>query len=371
MISIIPYEDLETYAVQSWLDEKARDGWQLKRFYGRYARFERSEPRETRYRLDILTAEKYDNEDELLQAYREQGWEYVCDYAAHRFRLFRSDDPNAIELHTDPEVFRRAMRSSMRSSILALVLFAIFLLIQLFGRGGLLSLLSGDAMLQLLTGNMLYYLLAVFFLILFWVLFLVISLGAVSRAGRDLQEGYAGKRPSARRCQVRHLLLLLLMCFVVIFTITAKYTGEAAYPVVSPEEEMILPRWEDLAPEEYHAATDQLSEESRYESRLRIERTSPFAVSIECQREYDHTGQKYYAVDRYRMRSDALANLVYSLLCERDHASPLDENVSFGQRDDAQYLILQSGDTIIWVSYQGEVDLRQAQELYQNVLNED
>ena len=366
MILLVPYDCIETFAVQEWLDDQAKNGWQLKRLRSLTASFTKSEPRSTRYRLDPLTAEKYD--DEILEAYAEQGWNYVCDSGGHRFRVFRSDDPDVPELHTDHEVLRRAMRGGIIGNAVGLAVFVLLMLYLLFRPNGWLVVFFMDSpLLQILTDNTLYLILGMLFLLLFWVLYGVVFLGAARRAYRDLNQGYAGKRPSVLRCQFRLLVLFVLLLGVVIMGFVK--TGQSADHFRSPENGMPLPGWEDVAPEEYRLSMESLEPQEWMMDRFVFDSHSPFAESIERQREKGKTNGLFYDADCYRMKSDTLAEKVFSLLCEKYQASAFSDDAAFGVKYDSQNLIMRSENTVIWISYNGEADLMQAQPLYAAVLN--
>lgn len=108
-ICFVPYENFEVYAIQDWLDSQAVKGYRLERFRFGFAVFRRTQPSQTRYRLDILTSEKYDMEQDIHEDAADQGWQYVCDYAWHNYSVYCAEDPDAPELHTDPAVLRSAM----------------------------------------------------------------------------------------------------------------------------------------------------------------------------------------------------------------------------------------------------------------------
>ena len=71
-----PVELYDVAAVESWLEEKAVQGWRPVSF-SRYGsgKFEPAEPRKLRYRLEPLRTETYDAQCEREETYREMGWE--------------------------------------------------------------------------------------------------------------------------------------------------------------------------------------------------------------------------------------------------------------------------------------------------------
>lgn len=125
-----PAYDVE--GMESWLADMARDGLLLCRdgFFAGFAAFERADPQDTRgikYRLEA--AEKSTSmwaddggepDAEAVEISEKYGWEYIakrCD-----FYIYRSSDPAARELNTDPVVQALALntvRKRQRSAALS------------------------------------------------------------------------------------------------------------------------------------------------------------------------------------------------------------------------------------------------------------
>lgn len=84
---------------ESWFSDMAKEGFHLKRMGLHFAHFVKGEPRNTRYRIDILLNEMTTPEQKHL--YSKSGWDYVTSYGI--FNIFSSPcELNAPELHTDP-----------------------------------------------------------------------------------------------------------------------------------------------------------------------------------------------------------------------------------------------------------------------------
>ncbi|MFS0575066.1 DUF2812 domain-containing protein [Sporosarcina sp. 179-K 3D1 HS] len=84
---------------ESWLADLAAQGLHLKKMGSNFARFEKGEPRQTRYRIDVSIEQKMSPEQ--IQLYAENGWEYVTKRGD--FYVFSSPvERHAPELHTDP-----------------------------------------------------------------------------------------------------------------------------------------------------------------------------------------------------------------------------------------------------------------------------
>ncbi|BAQ11118.1 hypothetical protein OXB_2647 [Bacillus sp. OxB-1] len=84
---------------ESWFADMAAQGLHLKKLGRIFARFERGEPKRTRYRIDVSIHKKMS--EEQMELYEEGGWEFVTQYGA--FYVFSSPaEREAPELHTDP-----------------------------------------------------------------------------------------------------------------------------------------------------------------------------------------------------------------------------------------------------------------------------
>jgi hypothetical protein len=84
---------------ESWFTDMAARGLHLKKMGIHFARFEKGEPRNMRYRIDVSINKRIPGEQ--VEMYRESGWDYVTSYG--QFHVFSSPaELDAPELHTDP-----------------------------------------------------------------------------------------------------------------------------------------------------------------------------------------------------------------------------------------------------------------------------
>ena len=126
-----PCPDYDIEGIESWLGDMAETGLFLSRdgFFLGFAIFERGEARQVRYRLDVAPRKTGwlsddtgpDEEERDLGA--SFGWEYVASFG--QFYIYRTEDANARELHTDPQVqalainqIRHRERGSVVTSLL-------------------------------------------------------------------------------------------------------------------------------------------------------------------------------------------------------------------------------------------------------------
>ena len=97
---MIPFESSDIPAIQKWLEDMAQQGL----FYSECgifcAKFEKGEPRETRYRLDFCDVVACDIPDEKKEMYENNGWQVVGEFKSDLIVL-RTDDPEAPEIYTE------------------------------------------------------------------------------------------------------------------------------------------------------------------------------------------------------------------------------------------------------------------------------
>lgn len=126
MMKLMPWNLYDVSVQQAWLEDQAAKGW----FYVPsrpilyLVTFERGKPRAVRYRLEPAGQKEKCPDQERRDTYRALGWMYV-DTFGKSMHLWRCDDPEAPELHTDPETEARAYdrisRGIRRSEIAAAV----------------------------------------------------------------------------------------------------------------------------------------------------------------------------------------------------------------------------------------------------------
>lgn len=140
-----PNYDIE--GTENWLEDMAMEGLFLAEngFLGGIARFERQNPRPVRYRLAASPEapsllNDYDAPpEEQVELSAELGWDYVCRRGS--FYIFRTADPNARELDTDPQVQALALKAVAKRERRQLLCIFLYLLLFLLPR----HLISGIA----------------------------------------------------------------------------------------------------------------------------------------------------------------------------------------------------------------------------------
>lgn len=135
-VRLIPCADYDIEGLQSYFEEMAAKGLHLKKdgIFAYFASFERGEPREARYRMDvkekrspIMDGDNGRPTDEQIELCSELGWEYVDSIGV--FHIFRTYDAAAPELNTDAALQSIAARRIVRSQIESVLVLCFWLLI--------------------------------------------------------------------------------------------------------------------------------------------------------------------------------------------------------------------------------------------------
>ena len=122
----IPYQLYDMAGLQQWFEEMSAKGFLLDSFGIRTGIFRVGEPAPgVRYRLEPQTYWDQSLDYDKNKAYAEMGWEYV-DFIGHYYYIYRAEDPETEELHTDPMtqsyVFDRYLKRHLRAFFAFLVL---------------------------------------------------------------------------------------------------------------------------------------------------------------------------------------------------------------------------------------------------------
>jgi len=135
-IRIPPCHAYDVEGTESWLSDLAEEGLLLSKdgFFCGFAYFEKAQPQHMKYRLEAAQKPtgfwtEYDGwgpEEEALALSEEYGWEYVTNRG--QFFVYRSREPGARELNTDPEVQAlalQAVRKRQRGNIHLIIFWGI------------------------------------------------------------------------------------------------------------------------------------------------------------------------------------------------------------------------------------------------------
>ena len=379
---LIPVDFVDVDRFEGWAEDMARRGLYLHHLTPfLFAAFQRGEPAPVRYRLEPRGS-FWSRESQNYC--RSLGWEFVF-HVGRWFDLYRNDDPEAPELHTDPVVHSYALDRISRSlRILTAVLVLCFvgelaalLLPYLLSDAPVLLLLdvSGISTLSMLV---LFLLLGVEFR----------SLGSFFRLRRRLREGIVPGRQSWRFTG-RWNLGLLLFDLVLLAALIASplvlrsvewegelATAERPFPILELRElegdpaleavpspitleifgydshNYVRRNWSLLAPGQYEV-DQHLTGSGDYEPRLDM---LWYRLSLPCLASplLDDLITRYsdlrYAPEHYTVTEPELPGFDRAVLVQ-DNRWP------------GQELFLQAGNVVIYLDYSGAQDLTGRPEL--------
>jgi len=188
-----PYELYDVAGLEDWFAQMAAQGYHLEDCWGDKAQFTLGEPKHNvRYRLEAQQTYQYDwNKD---REYAEQGWHHVTTIIGF-FYIFRCDDPEIEELHTDPTIQSWTMKKLIRRQAFWFVWWPLYWLFMMRGSVGTLltypSILAAD----LLTSN---FLLVGYAVMLAGITYLIICQIVQFNALRRLRQRLASGLPMDR-----------------------------------------------------------------------------------------------------------------------------------------------------------------------------
>ena len=373
---LIPVDFVDIDRFEGWAEDMARRGLYLHHLTPfLFAAFQRGEPAPVRYRLEPRGS-FWSRESQNYC--RSLGWAFVCQ-VGRWFDLYRNDDPEAPELHTDPVVHSYALDRISRS---LRILTAVLVLCFVGELAALLLpyLLSDTPVLLLLNASGIT---ALSVLVLFLVLGVEFrSLGSFFRLRRRLREGIVPGRHSWRSI-ARWYLGLLLFDLVLLAALAASplvmrsvewedeiAVAERHFPILELRElednpvleavpspitleifgydshNYIRRNWSLLAPGQYEV-DQRLTDGGDYEPRLDMEwyRLSlPFLASPLLDDLITRYSDLRYAPEHYTVTEPELPGFDRAVLVQ-DNRWP------------GQELFLQAENVVIYLNYSGMQDL--------------
>ena len=133
---LCPCHHYDIEGIQTWLEDMAKEGWLLEK--GGYGlgtfTFNRNQPIQCRYRLEVIFEGKksYQERLEYLEMLKDFGWTHVTDFQG--FEIFRTEDPNATEISTDPVVQSLTLKKLNRAGIHRILFLVFYFSLQFFNR---------------------------------------------------------------------------------------------------------------------------------------------------------------------------------------------------------------------------------------------
>ena len=214
--AMLPAGLYDVAANETWLEEKAQEGYRISKIEGRRFYFVKGEEVNSRFRLQPMWKKKEKLDEECIELYRELGWEYVGAVSGV-FHLWRCANETAPELDTDPVVQAdgyRYLKGCMRRSavIEAVVLLGVLALCVLLAAGGstgLRNILRDSVPLQTLA------LLTAMGCAIPWE---VMEISTMRRLLMALEAGIPLERPRSYRKKqwIQRVMLLAYICYAIL-----------------------------------------------------------------------------------------------------------------------------------------------------------
>lgn len=380
-----PANVYDVAANETWLEDMARQGYRLVGMTGWSGIFEEAEPCACRYRMQPLFKKEKRPPEEMVEAYRELGWEYAGTIP-ETFHVWCCRDHTVPELDTDPVVqgmryryLRRKMREDLISSLLLLaVLAALCVFLSGITTTPLLDTLEQFAPGQLTVGTLAAILL---------VVLMTCQMRSMRRLLRFLDAGIPLERPRPYRRQkwlARALAAVLGLSLVLHFLggLTAMDGGSLkegwdagdSYHAPGPGAVYVdLAAMEGAAETEFWGCRTKVQE--LCPRMYRITQLSLGPVEEELQPGDSYPVESSVETTYYRMLTEGLARQLAKELIQARPGSmgtsahealvPVEGAALDGfwwlQKDDGtQFAVARLGQQVLLVEYEGQTDLRTA-----------
>ena len=126
---LTPVDPYDIQGLESWLQDMALQGLYLEKFRPLFCTFSQGPARPTRYRIEPHHRQLDDDLPwSMLELYESYGWECVGEISGEML-IFATQDENAPELHTDPqlqgELWRKLVRRMRRSAVFSVLTIAL------------------------------------------------------------------------------------------------------------------------------------------------------------------------------------------------------------------------------------------------------
>lgn len=351
----------EVAALETWLEDRAQEGYWLTGFRGIWGHFRRERSCLCRYRLEPLLRRERTPDPECLETYAAMGWSYVTTLNK-TFHVWRCEDPTASELDTDPEVqatgyryLRRQMARRMALWLAVLVILAaawvrslrmeetpLWTVVRTYAPGTMTVWLLGLGACLLLVG---------------------MEWRTLTRLLRRLKAGIPLERPRPYRWQQRMGRVVGVLCVCLYCTNLADGLLGGFWELKQPEG-TAFPALSALTP----GVTQVEIERAEW----KCQELAPRQRSIVQTGILPGAGRVYARTEQYRMLVKALAPAMERDLliwCEKfnGHMETLPnsawEYFSWGtDSEGVQFLVAGQGRDVLFLRYRGPTDLRTAGE---------
>ena len=151
---ITPVSMYDVRGLESWLEDMAKRGLVLNRFRPLFCTFAHGPAQPARYRVEPYRRVMDDALPQaMLDLYQDFGWDFACDTAD--LLIFTTQDPNAPEPHSDPELQGALWKKLYRSKRLGLLISLVLNLV-IAVSAGMTLFQNGTPVLNLLTTSVLW-----------------------------------------------------------------------------------------------------------------------------------------------------------------------------------------------------------------------
>src|SRR5690554_4368787 len=96
----VPYAPYDMESIRMWLEEKAEEGYRLKKMKPYFAVFEERDREHLKFHLEPTLKDHSEPDSEVVEAHAERGWTYAGTLADH-FHVYYAEKDTP-DFYTDP-----------------------------------------------------------------------------------------------------------------------------------------------------------------------------------------------------------------------------------------------------------------------------
>lgn len=393
---LIPFESCDIPAIQSWLEDMAKQGLFYRSCGFIFARFAKGSPKAVRYRLDFCDVVAGELPAEKAELYELSSWQVVGELK-NDLVVLSTEDPDAPEIFSDHRHLIKPLKSLAKKHTAYWIL---FLFMFLFSRvaapiNAIIMKKDGfiDAVLQIGTG---YYILLCIMAVLLLLEFILHfrSCRHLKKLIKGIEKG--GELPSGEKYKLKSkigaVLIPLSIPLIILWLIhLAIPMGVTSYKPSNDVSGLPFPTMQEINAAEYEYYAENIekvkgsiayiSKKSDLLAPVEIEftqdssafehitgkREKTFRYDVqyrEMRREEDavNTFNKYL----HLLEKDSFAEIVDTLDLSRDgiEMKLIVKNYKDGESDKVQHLIARYENRFIRVLYSGDSNLSEYAELY-------
>lgn len=380
---IIPYQSYETDALEGWFEDMARNGLLLEKTTNVIAKFKKEIPSNTTFRIDYNQNNNQSKNIARRDLLKDLGWEFV---AYHHGSIYKTKNPTLKEL---PPISDKKKRSDpiyqakhvFWGGVVAFLLF-IFNLIQ--SDSYTLSLVYPEVKWIYIVDSEIYAIIAILLIIIFAFLDCLLNLISSSQLHARANRGGFPNRSFHNEGRLQRRKIIKIFFAVILLSIFVNlylgYSSDRLISLTDYKGNISFPLLEEINPTEWEELSTTSYLQNNFDSYVMKNSTflAPSILRTRQSGDLRNTTDDYnesklrYSVNYFELYSHDLAEKISAEKVKNYSYQklPINSDVTalFTSSSNEQHLLLCYENIVIEVWYNGETNLRNCINLYENYL---